>query len=155
MRQELYDDLQRAGAAHALPGQQHSRPRRRPSGLTIVDHVGETASSSYYHTANNHTNSSSSNWGQPLTSSSSGRGNGSGGGAFSWLSGLGLGRSSSGPSGAGAGGGQSAADRPPAVRGLYMYGGVGCGKTMLMDLFVDTAPKHFRVGCALRHQCSC
>lgn len=25
-------------------------------------------------------------------------------------------------------------------RGLYMYGDVGCGKTMLMDLFYDTLP---------------
>jgi predicted ATPase len=31
------------------------------------------------------------------------------------------------------------------VKGLYMYGGVGCGKTMLMDLFVDTCPSNFKV----------
>jgi len=31
------------------------------------------------------------------------------------------------------------------TRGLYMYGGVGCGKTMLMDLFVATAPPEFEV----------
>lgn len=33
----------------------------------------------------------------------------------------------------------------PIVRGLYMYGGVGCGKTMLMDLFVASAPKQFQL----------
>ena len=33
----------------------------------------------------------------------------------------------------------------PAVRGLYMYGGVGCGKTMLMDLFVESCPPEFKV----------
>lgn len=32
------------------------------------------------------------------------------------------------------------------VPGLYMYGGVGCGKTMLMDLLVASAPKEFQVG---------
>ena len=31
------------------------------------------------------------------------------------------------------------------LQGLYMYGGVGCGKTMLMDLFVGTAPAEFKV----------
>ncbi|KKZ60012.1 hypothetical protein EMCG_05194 [[Emmonsia] crescens] len=40
--------------------------------------------------------------------------------------------------------------RPPATtqipanlpKGLYMYGDVGCGKTMLMDLFFDTLPEN-------------
>lgn len=36
--------------------------------------------------------------------------------------------------------------RGPAVQGLYMFGGVGCGKTMLMDLLVAAAPKEFQVG---------
>lgn len=38
--------------------------------------------------------------------------------------------------------GGSAATRP---KGLYMYGGVGCGKTMLMDVFVKSCPPDFRV----------
>lgn len=29
-------------------------------------------------------------------------------------------------------------------RGLYMYGDVGCGKTMLMDLFFDTLPENIK-----------
>lgn len=38
---------------------------------------------------------------------------------------------------------------PAPPRGLYMHGGVGTGKTMLMDLLVETAPPEFKVGCAL------
>lgn len=34
----------------------------------------------------------------------------------------------------------------PHIEGLYMYGGVGCGKTMLMDLFVEAAPPDLQVG---------
>jgi hypothetical protein len=34
----------------------------------------------------------------------------------------------------------------PAIPGLYMFGGVGCGKTMLMDMFVSTVPPEFKVG---------
>ena len=34
------------------------------------------------------------------------------------------------------------------VEGMYMYGGVGCGKTMLMDLFVACAPPEFKVCCS-------
>ncbi len=39
--------------------------------------------------------------------------------------------------------------RPPIPRGLYMFGGVGCGKTMLMDLLVESVPREFKVwvGC--------
>jgi len=29
-------------------------------------------------------------------------------------------------------------------KGLYMYGDVGCGKTMLMDLFFDTLPPNIK-----------
>ena len=36
---------------------------------------------------------------------------------------------------------QAAANMP---RGLYLYGGVGTGKTMLMDLLVNSAPPHFK-----------
>ncbi|KAK6200957.1 ATPase [Scheffersomyces amazonensis] len=28
------------------------------------------------------------------------------------------------------------------IKGIYLYGDVGCGKTMLMDLFYNTIPKH-------------
>lgn len=31
------------------------------------------------------------------------------------------------------------------IKGLYMFGGVGCGKTMLMDLLVASSPKEFQV----------
>ena len=33
----------------------------------------------------------------------------------------------------------------PEVQGLYMFGGVGCGKTMLMDVFAACAPPHFKL----------
>ena len=31
----------------------------------------------------------------------------------------------------------------PNVKGVYMYGGVGCGKTMMMDILVAVAQKQF------------
>lgn len=31
------------------------------------------------------------------------------------------------------------------LQGLYLYGDVGCGKTMLMDLFYETLPEHVRM----------
>ena len=30
------------------------------------------------------------------------------------------------------------------VNGLYLYGGVGCGKTMLMDIFYESVPPNIR-----------
>ena len=35
-----------------------------------------------------------------------------------------------------------------------MYGGVGVGKTMLMDLLVQVAPPRFKVGCMFRIGCN-
>ena len=37
------------------------------------------------------------------------------------------------------------------VQGLYMFGGVGCGKTMLMDLFAACAPLEFKVKFHIKH----
>lgn len=54
-----------------------------------------------------------------------------------WLSGWLRGSSSSA-------GGDARSSASP-VRGLYMYGGVGVGKTMLMDLLATTAPPFFQV----------
>ena len=44
----------------------------------------------------------------------------------------------------GSGEGKPASQRK-APQGLYMYGGVGVGKTMLMDLLVTAAPPEFKV----------
>ena len=40
--------------------------------------------------------------------------------------------------------GKQAQHAPAMPRGLYMHGGVGTGKTMLMDLFVYSAPPHYQ-----------
>lgn len=37
----------------------------------------------------------------------------------------------------------SASQQP--LQGLYMYGGVGVGKTMLMDLLVESSPREFKL----------
>lgn len=60
-----------------------------------------------------------------------------------WLSGL-FGRGSH----------AAAAPQPaarPTPRGLYMYGGVGVGKTMLMDLLVQSAPPEFQASTMQGH----
>ena len=44
----------------------------------------------------------------------------------------------------GKGGDAPAAESEHTVKGLYLYGGVGSGKTMLMDLFYDTLPPSVR-----------
>jgi cell division protein ZapE len=35
-------------------------------------------------------------------------------------------------------------EKPRAPRGIYMWGGVGTGKTMLMDLLAESAPPEFQ-----------
>ena len=37
------------------------------------------------------------------------------------------------------------AEKPKVPQGLYIYGGVGTGKTMLMDLLAESAPPEFQV----------
>ena len=53
---------------------------------------------------------------------------------------LGLGGGGSDVAASAAEEGNAAVDAAPAVQGVYIHGGVGCGKTMLMDLFFDGAP---------------
>lgn len=45
--------------------------------------------------------------------------------------------------------GGSDSEKPKVPRGLYMHGGVGTGKTMLMDLFAESALPEFQAshGC--------
>ncbi|GBG65132.1 hypothetical protein CBR_g49493 [Chara braunii] len=77
------------------------------------------------------TNSSSSSSGNYDESSSSGSSAGAGWGGGRWLlSSLLGGRRSS----------RADAAQWSPVRGLYLYGGVGTGKTMLMDMFYDELP---------------
>jgi len=49
--------------------------------------------------------------------------------------------------------------KEPIIRGIYMYGGVGCGKTMMMDMFFESLPsnipkvrKHFHTFMLEVHQ---
>lgn len=42
-------------------------------------------------------------------------------------------------------GGKSSSRATPMVKGLYLYGGVGCGKTMLMDMFASSVPRDMKV----------
>ncbi|KAI3426118.1 hypothetical protein D9Q98_008497 [Chlorella vulgaris] len=58
-----------------------------------------------------------------------------GGGGGGWLSGW----------FGGGGRAESSATGSTGVKGLYMYGGVGVGKTMLMDLLAKTAPPYFQL----------
>ena len=37
-------------------------------------------------------------------------------------------------------------EKPKPPRGIYMWGGVGTGKTMLMDLLAESAPPEFQAG---------
>jgi len=39
------------------------------------------------------------------------------------------------------------------VKGLYMYGGVGCGKTMLMDMFAESVPSSLKVSTVACFEC--
>jgi protein AFG1 len=34
----------------------------------------------------------------------------------------------------------SAVPNPSSIKGLYLWGGVGCGKTFIMDLFYNSLP---------------
>jgi hypothetical protein len=122
--QELYDNL--ASAVSGGSGRPR-KPRNRPSGLTIVDAVATSSpqqlhGAGHKHAGHTHRSSSGGFW-SGISSFIQGRGDGEGG--------------------EGRGGASSSW---PHLQGLYMYGGVGVGKTMLMDLFVETAPKEFQVG---------
>lgn len=78
----------------------------------------------------------------PMESNSSGSG--------SWWSGLKSSLMGGGSSTVGRGDSNDGAGAQGAhTKGLYMYGGVGCGKTMLMDIFVNSAPPEFQVGVGL------
>lgn len=115
--QKLYDSLHAAYSKSA--SKSSSRPR---SGLTMVDHVQGTG-----------------------THGSLDAGTDAGGSWWSGLRSAVMGGSSDGTLGRHRSSSSMHGTAEPAVKGLYMYGGVGCGKTMLMDLFVDTTPPHFKV----------
>ena len=51
-----------------------------------------------------------------------------------------------------AGGKSSLTSATPVVKGLYLYGGVGCGKTMLMDMFASSVPRDMKV-CVVFYVC--
>ncbi len=126
--------------------------RRVGSGLTMVDAIGHHPASS---------SSSSSSRGGPHGSHHKHAGKPHGGG------GSGAGSKSSSSSGGGGGGfwagvssllggggdssaaalqrQQQAQAQQVHTQGLYMYGGVGVGKTMLMDVFVETATHDMKV----------
>lgn len=43
---------------------------------------------------------------------------------------------------------------PQLVRGLYLWGGVGIGKTYMMDCFYDTVPFKKKCACIFINSCS-
>lgn len=120
MLQQLYEQL----AARYT-----TRPHK--SGLTVVDNL--SASSSPF------SPTSSSAFSSTSTSTAAAQAPASSGWWSRFTQAL------NGTGGAAQEVGHGGGGRPPIPRGLYMFGGVGCGKTMLMDLLVESVPREFKV----------